>query len=118
MAVEIPCGFDDSVDGVETWLPIQNFPGFFAGPDEGGWITGSGGGLFDFDIAIADFFHFINDFFDGIAIAISEIEGIADVCGFEVFESLDVGVGEVVDVDVVSDTGSVRGGVVGSEDFE
>jgi len=64
-----------------------------------------------------DFFGGGNDFKDGKAAAVADIEGFAGN-GFDGFESAEVGIGDIEDVDVVADAGAVGRGVVRAEDFD
>ena len=67
--------------------------------------------LFDGDGVAGDAAGGFDDFSDGEAGAVAEVEEGAGL-GCECVEGEDVGAGEVGDVDVVADAGAIGGGVV------
>lgn len=88
----------------------------FAGDKDGG-IARAAGREFARDFAAGDALGGIEDFENRKAAAIADVEGFAGD-GFNGFESADVGIGDVENVNVVADAGAVGSGVIGAEDFE
>jgi len=89
---------------------------FFTGDEDGG-IAGAAGREFASDFVAGDFFGSVEDFEDGKAAAVADVEGFAGDF-FDRFEGAEVGIGDVQDVDVIADAGAVGGGIVRAEDFD
>ncbi len=98
-------------------LPAEHAVKFVFAGDEDGRITGAARGEFARDFAAGDFFGGVKDFENGKATAVADVEGFAGN-GFDGFESSEMGIGDVEDVDVIADAGAVGRGVIGAEDFE
>ena len=88
----------------------------FAGDEDGG-VTGTARRDLTRNFASGDFFSGVEDFEDGEAAAISHIEGFAGN-SFDCFEGANVGISDIQDVNVVTDTGAVVRWVIGAKDFE
>ena len=97
--------------------PAQGAVKFFFAGDQDGGIAGAAWGDFAGDFAAGDFFGGVDDFEDGEAAAVADVEGFAGN-RFDGFERAEVGVGDVEDVDVIADAGAVGSWVVRAEDFD
>jgi len=98
-------------------FPTKGAAKFFLAGDEDGGVAGTAGRNFARNLAAGDLFGGVEDFEDGKAAAVAHVEGFAGN-GFYGFESAEVGIGDIEDVDVVADTGAVGGRVVRAEDFD
>src|SRR3712207_3061521 len=73
--------------------------------------------LFRSDIEIGDPVHGVEHFEDGEAAAISAVENmVRSRIGDQLFEGMDMRIGEVADMNIVADAGAVGRFIVGSED--
>jgi len=89
---------------------------FFAGDQHGG-IAGATRGELAGDFAASDFFGSVNDFEDGEAAAVADVEGLTGDF-FDGFECAEMGIGDVENVNVVSDAGAVGSGIVGTKNLD
>lgn len=88
----------------------------FAGNEYGG-VAGAARREFVRDFAAGYFFGGVEDFEDGKAAAVADVESFAGD-GFDGFEGAEMGIGDVQNVDVVADASAVGGRIVGAKDFE
>ena len=98
-------------------MPAEHAVKLVLAGDQDGGITGAARREFARDFGAGDFFGGVEDFEDGKAAAIADVEGFAGD-GFDGFESADVGIGDVEYVDVIADASAVGRRVIGTEDFE
>src|ERR1700674_2739689 len=89
---------------------------FFAGNENGG-ITRTARTQFARDLAAGDTLRRSDNFQDREATAVADIEGFAGNA-VDFLKSADVGIGDIQHVDVIADAGSVRCGIVRSEDID
>src|SRR5699024_9510111 len=87
-----------------------------AGGDEGGGVAGTAGLLVGGDGVTGDAAGSLHDLAVGEALTVAQVEGGGGVALLQVLQSQEVGVDEVFHVDVVADTGTVLGGIVGAEE--
>jgi len=85
--------------------------------DEDGGIAGATRRKFPWNFAAGDAFGGVEHLEDGEAAAIADIESFAGNV-FDGFESADVRIGNVEDVNVIADAGAIGRRVIGAEDFE
>jgi len=112
-----PRGGDDFLEGRVLGFPAEGAVKFFFAGDQDGGIAGTARGEFAGDLVTSDFFGGVDNFEDGKAAAIADVESFAGN-GFDGFESADVGIGDIENVDVIANAGAVWRGVVGTENFE
>lgn len=98
--------------------PAQELIGFCGIGDEGWWIAGTAWADFAADGLAGRGFGGLDYFQDGIAFARAEVDGKGIAFLFEMLKGADVGVGKVVDVDVVAEAGAVGRGIVRAEDLQ
>ena len=108
-----PGTLDDGFDGVEPRLPTEELPDLCGIADQLRRITWSPRAFDDWDWVAGNLTSGLNDLANRIAIATAEIK---DIALFHV-EGEPVGVGEIGDVDVVADTGTIRRRVIGAENL-
>jgi hypothetical protein len=112
-----PGGLNDFFEGRVSGYPVEGFFEFFAAGNEDGGIAGAARAEFAWDLAAGDALGGADDFENGKAAAVADVEGFAgDAIDF--LEGADVRVGDVEDVDVVSNASAVGGGVVSAEDVD
>ena len=112
-----PGGGDDFFEGGVLGFPAKSAVKFFFAGHQDGGIAGAARRDFARNFAAGDFFGGVEDFEDGEAAAVADVEGFAGD-GFDRFERADVGVGDVEDVDVIADAGAIGRGIVRAEDFD
>ena len=98
-------------------MPAERAVKLFLASDQDGRIAGAAGRDFAGNFAAGDFLGGVDDFEDGEAAAVADVEGFAGN-GFDRFEGAEVGVGDVEDVNVVANAGAIRRGVVRAENFD
>jgi hypothetical protein len=108
---------DDFFERGVPGLPAEGLAEFFFAGDQDGGIAGAPRRHFARNFAAGDFFGGVEDFEDGKAAAVADVEGFAGD-GFDRFESAEVRIGNVEDVDVIADAGAVGRGIVRAENFE
>lgn len=84
---------------------------------EHGWVAGAARGDFARNFAAGDFFRCVDDFEDGKTAAVADVESFTGD-RFNGFESADVGVRDIQDVNVIANASAIRRGVVRTEDFD
>src|SRR5713226_6296353 len=98
-------------------FPTESMLEFFLAGNENSGITGAAGTEFTRDFAASDALRCIDDLQNREPAAVAYVEGFArDAVDF--LESAEVGIGDVEDVNVIADAGSVRCGIVGAEDID
>src|SRR5690606_27957974 len=113
--VPIPGALDDGADVLKLGGPAEFAFDSGAAGDEARGVSGAAR-LFDYgDLFAADGFACCDDFADAGAAAGAEVEFSADAA-VEVLDGEHVGLGEVDDMDVVADAGTVGGRIVGAVD--
>jgi hypothetical protein len=98
-------------------FPTEGALQFFLAGNENSRITGTARTQFARDSAAGDAFGGVDDFEDRKAAAVADVEGFARDA-FNLLESAKVGIGDIEDVDVIADAGSVGRGVVRAEDID
>src|SRR5713226_7466703 len=98
-------------------FPTEHALEFFLAGNENRGITGTARTPFARDLAAGDAFRDINDFEDRNTTAVADVEGFAGNA-VDLLQRADVGIGDVEHVDVVTDAGSVRRGIVRAEDID
>src|SRR4029077_4712211 len=98
-------------------FPAESTLQFFLAGDQHGGIAGAARAQFARDLAAGDALRYIDDFQDGEAAAVADIEGFAGNA-LDLLESTDMGIGDIENVDVVADAGSVGCGIVRAEDID
>lgn len=112
-----PGGGEDFLERGVLGFPAEGLAElFFAGYQDGG-IARAPRRHFARNLAAGDFFGGVEDFEDGKASAVANIEGFAGD-GFDGLEGAEMGIGDVEDVDIIADAGAVRCGIVRAENFE
>ena len=99
-------------------LPAQHLRGLPAGGDQCGGVAGAAALLPDGDGVAGDPAGGLDDLPVGEALPVAQVEGGGGVGALQVVQGQEVGVDEILHVDVVPDTGAVLGGVVGAEEGE
>ena len=112
-----PGGGDDFLDGRMLGFPTEGAVEFFFAGDEDGGIAGAARREFAGDFVTGDFFGGVDNFEDGEAAAVADVESFAGD-GFDGFEGAEVRIGDIENVDIVADAGAVGSGIVGTENFE
>src|SRR5712692_8983572 len=98
-------------------FPTESTLEFFLAGNENSRITGAAGTEFTRDFAASDALRCIDDLQNREPAAVADVEGFArDAVDF--LESAEVGIGDVEDVNVIADAGSVGCGVVRAEDID
>src|SRR2546430_5295205 len=90
---------------------------FFLASDQDSRITGTARTQFARDFAAGDALRRIDDFPDGEAAAVADIEGFAGNA-VDFLESADMGIGNIEHVDVIADAGSVGSGIIRADDID
>src|SRR5256886_16704843 len=90
---------------------------FFLASDQDSRIPGTARTQFARDLAAGDALRRIDDFQDGEAAAVADIEGFAGNA-VDFLESADMGIGNIEHVDVIADAGSVGSGIIRAEDID
>src|SRR5260370_41657238 len=98
-------------------FPTEHALELFLAGDENSGITGTARAQFARDLAAGDALGRIDDFQDRVAAAVADVEGFAGNA-VDLLERADVGIGDIEDVDVIGDAGSVRCGIVRAEDID
>ena len=98
-------------------FPAESAMKLLLAGDQDGRIAGAPGRDFARNFAAGDFLGGVDDFEDREPTAVSDVESFAGD-SFDSFEGADVGIGDVQNVDIVTDASSVRRGVVRAENFE
>jgi hypothetical protein len=97
-------------------FPTECVLKFFLACDENSGIARAARGDFPRNLAASDAFRFFDDFENGEATAVANIECFARDT-VEGFERAKMGIRDVEHVDVVADAGAVWRGVIGAENF-
>ncbi len=98
-------------------FPAEGTLEFFLAGDQHCGITGTARAQFARNLAAGDVLRRIDDFQDGEAAAVADVEGFSRNA-FDLLEGTDVGIGDIEHVDVVADAGSVGCGIVRAEDID
>ena len=98
-------------------FPAESVVKFVFAGDQNGRIAGAAGREFAGDFATGDALGGVENFQDGETAAVADVESLAGNA-IEGFESAEVGIGDVHDVDVVADAGAVGRRVIGAKDFD
>ncbi len=118
-AVEpLPCGFNDVVGILMLGNPAEDFRSLAGVGDEARGVAFATITVGDWARLARDLFRGINDFLDGKSLASTEVEPVGFTTLHQVVHGTKVRVGEVIDVDVVANAGSIGCVVVGSKDGE
>src|SRR5947199_144908 len=99
--------------GFEPEITVE----FLLASDQDSRITGTARTQFAMDFAAGDALRRIDDFQDGEAAAVADIEGFAGNA-VDFLESADMGIGNIEHVDVIADAGSVGSGIIRAEDID
>src|SRR5258707_5673091 len=95
-------------------FPAESTLEFFLAGNENSGVTRATGTEFARDFEAGDAFRGGDDFENGEAAAIADVEGFAGHA-IDFLESAEVGIGDVEDMNVIADAGSVRGRIIGAE---
>src|ERR1700693_2596846 len=112
LKVPIPCAADDIRDLLELRSPAQYLARFLGGGDQTRRISGAARLIYDRDIFSGHFSAGLNDFQDRDAASDPEVKEIAIFN----FESQGMRLCQIGHMDVVANTASVRGGIIGPKD--
>lgn len=112
-----PRGSDDLFERRVLGFPAESAVKLVFAGDEDGGIAGAAGRKFARDFAAGDALGGVENFENGKAAAIADVESFAGNF-FEGFESAEVGIGDIEDVNVVADAGAVGRRVIEAENFE
>src|SRR5947209_1087163 len=113
----LPCAGDDLIELGEAGLPAEFGFDLFGAGDEDGGISRSAFVLFNSDGTAGDATNGVDDLAYGESLTAPEVVDETAVLA-EGFEGEHVGIGEIADVDVVANAGSVLGGIVLTEDLD
>src|SRR5689334_3643862 len=112
----VPGGPDDFFERGVGGFPAEGaFEFFFAGNENGG-IARAARTEFAGNLEAGNTFCGGDDFEDGEAAAVANVEGFTGNA-VDLLKSAEVGIGDIEDVDVIADAGSVWGGVIGAENI-
>src|SRR5260370_952822 len=98
-------------------FPTKHALELFLAGDEDSGITGTARTQFARDLAAGDALGRIDDFQDREAAAVADVESFAGNA-VDLLKRADVGIGDIEDVDVVAEAGSVRCGIVRAENID
>src|SRR5260370_39682769 len=98
-------------------FPAEHALELFLAGNENSGITGTPRTQFARDLAAGDAFGRIDDFQDRKAAAVADVESFAGNA-VDLLKRADVRIGDIEDVDVVAEAGSVRCGIVRAEDID
>src|ERR1700674_1971328 len=98
-------------------FPAERALELFLAGDEDGRIAGAPRPELARDLAAGNALRRIDHFEDGKAPAIANVEGLTGNA-FDFFERADVGIGDVQDVDIVTDASTVGCGIVRTKDID
>ena len=113
----LPGRADDVVDAVFR-VPAQHLAGKRVAGDEARRIAWAAFSALDRHRPAGDLFDGRDQFLDGRAVAGAEVDGDRLATLQQIIYGAHMGIGEIVDVDVVADAGAVAGVVVLAEDRE
>src|SRR5204863_8288857 len=85
--------------------------------DQGGWVAFAAGAFFHRDLFAGDFLDSPNDFAHGIALASSQVV-MESRAWLEFFQDEEMSVRQVIDMNIVANTGPVGGWIVGAENLD
>lgn len=114
----LPGCFHDGSGVLAAGFPAEDFPGLLGIGNQAGRVAFAARTVADGDFPAGDFFSRFQDFPDGKPQAGSQIEAFRGAALHQVVHRSQVGVRQVVDVDVVADAGAVRRIVIRAEDFD
>ena len=113
----LPCGFHNGPGILAPGFPAEDFLGFCRIGDQAGWISFPAGAVADGNLLPGDFFSGFQDFPDGKPQAGTQVEALRGASLHQVVHGFQVGVRQVVHVDVVPDAGAVRSIIIRPENF-
>jgi hypothetical protein len=109
-------GPDHFLKAVVGRLPTQDVTDAVGAGDKGGGITGPARGIGDRQGIADHLFDRTQDLADGEATAVSAVHQQVAAVGNQMTERQDMGVGQIGNVDIVADAGTVRGRIIGAVD--
>src|SRR5438552_5610565 len=112
-----PCRLDDFFERGMRGFPAEDALEFFLAGDKHSGITGTAWTQFARDFAAGNALRHINDFQDGEAAAIADVEGFAGNA-IDLLEGADVGISDIEHMDVIADAGSIGRRVIGAKDID
>src|SRR5690606_17526282 len=107
---------NDLVDVVETGRPPQGFADPAGVRDQHGRIAAAARLFPDVERQAARFFHRPEYLTNAVAVAVAAVESDRCAAATQIVQRLDMGIGEVFDVDVVAHAGAVGSWIIGAED--
>jgi hypothetical protein len=112
-----PGGGDDFFKRGMLRFPAEDAVELVFAGDKDSRIAGTTGRHFARNFAAGDFFSYVNDFENGEAATVANVEGFAGN-GFDRLEGANVRVGDVENVDVIADAGAVGRWIVRAKNFD
>ena len=106
-AVPFPCGCNDFFKICMFWLPSKDILRFFTGSDQDSRISSSSSFFHSLDRLSCHFSGCFDDFFYSKSNTISKIEDIALSTIHQIFESENMSIGKIGDMNVVTDASSI-----------
>ena len=112
-----PGAGDDGIEGGVAGFPAEFPLNFLGAGNEDGGVSRAAGTDLDGDGVTGDAARRFDDFEHGEARAIAEV--VDELLSLRKrLKSKEMGVGQIFDMDVVADAGTVRGGVIVAVDFD
>ena len=116
--VPLPRGLDDRLQRLETRGPPEHFLCSCVVSHKACGVSGPAVSPLDGELSSADLAHHFDDFRHRVALIVAQIERRTVVALAKIFESENVGVGQVGDVNVVADASAVRRRIVVAENAD
>ncbi len=107
---------DDDPQVVEAWLPAQGGARPVGRRDDLGGVSGAPAGKLDLEIDAGHALHVLDHLQHRVAPAVSAVEGRRRAAAAQIGQGIGMCAHQIRHVDVVTDAGAIRGGVVGAED--
>src|SRR5688572_14529139 len=115
--VPSPCTGDDLAQVPPLWIPTENFTRFFRARDQRRRISGTPRGDARSNFSAGYFLGDRDHFFDGVARTVAQIENAFNAA-VERMHRIQMGLGQIDDVNVIADASAVRRGIVVAENLD
>ena len=102
-----PSRFNNCFEIIELRVPVQSFPRFSGTSDQDGWVTSTAICFDTGDGATCYFFSCPDDLAHGKTVSNAKVKRIALGALTQVIQCKDVSIGQIGDVDIITDAGPV-----------